>query len=192
MIYISYRLTLMPLAQAVAWLNKSELDYLSTVSMKRALQFANGRALLRRMLEQKMAINSAQINIDLPSEQAPKITVAGQIWQLSISHSGTAIAVACSEQHQVGIDIERMKLRQFAKLSSDYAALANATESLSFYRHWTAAEAYSKLFSLPLLQVLQQPLVKELQCKHLLLSDYMLCLCSKENTVKYILYEDKL
>jgi phosphopantetheinyl transferase len=190
MIFISYRLKQMSQQQAAAWLNQTELDYLTQVSVKRAVQFANGRALLRRMLQQRLQLAPSEIVIDLPSTQAPKLSVAGKSWQLSISHSGTAIAVACSAEHVLGIDIEQLKLRQFAKFSTDYVALTNATELIPFYQQWTAVEAYSKFSGLPLLTVLQQPLTKQVQFKHLLLSGFMLCLCRQHTDAEYLLYED--
>ncbi|MGI5310495.1 hypothetical protein, partial [Rheinheimera sp. WS51] len=68
-------------------------------------------------------------------------------------------------------------------------ALTNVENLTGFYQSWTTAEAYSKLTSTPLLEVLQQSLAKNMQYKYLFLSEYMLCLCCEQEKAEYIIEE---
>ncbi|CAM3691451.1 4'-phosphopantetheinyl transferase family protein [Rheinheimera salexigens] len=192
MILLSYRLQLLSLQQCRQHLTNKEWQYAQTLSQKRQLQFCNGRALTRQLLQQHFCYSVASVAIELPSDKAPALTVCHQPWHLSISHSGQVVAVAVSKKSRLGLDVEKIKSRNIAEFSAEYAALTNADNLTAFYRCWTAAEAYSKYSAEPLLSVLQQPLAKEVQYKHLLLSGYMLCLCSKQNNVQYLIYEDNI
>lgn len=189
-IWLGYRLSLQSLAQCRPWLTPDEWQFVSQATDKRARQFANGRALIRRVLQQQLAIAPHQIQITLPDGAAPQLQVLGQRWHLSISHAGQAVSVAISEIHASGVDIEQHKPRQFAQLSQHYAALAQASDSSTFYRCWTAAEAYSKASAQSVWQVLAQPLPVTVQYHHLELADYTLCLCYLSPPVRIITFTD--
>lgn len=192
MIWLSYRLQLLPLQQCRQFLTNAEWQYAQTLSQKRALQFSNGRALTRQLLQRYHSYDLVEVAIELPADKAPTLIVGQQIWQLSISHSGQAIAVAVSKTHRLGLDIEQIKPRKFESFKAEYLALANVENLTGFYQSWTAAEAYSKLTAIPLLEVLQQSLAKDMQYKYLFLSEYMLCLCSKQDNILYIIDEVSL
>jgi phosphopantetheinyl transferase len=189
-IWLGYRLSLHSLSQCQPWLTPDEWQFVRQATDKRARQFANGRSLIRRLLQQQLAIAPPQIQITLPDGTAPQLLVRGQRWHLSISHAGQAVSVAISQAHAPGIDIEQTKPRQFAQLSQHYAALAQASDCSTFYRLWTAAEAYSKASAQSIWQVLAQPLPATAQYHHLELTDYTLCLCYLSPPVSIITFTD--
>lgn len=191
-IWVSYRLTPQLLPQCLPLLTKAEQHYAFTARDKRAQQFANGRALLRSVLQHQLQIAAKDIAVTLPSQDAPQLTVNGERWNLSISHSHHAVAVAVSHNSAVGIDIERTKPRNFSALSREYAALHGAESCDEFYRRWTAVEAYSKTNKQTLISVLQQPLPQKPIFKHLPLPGYMLCLCNQPEFVGITIIEDTL
>ncbi|MEH8017116.1 hypothetical protein MN202_07730 [Rheinheimera muenzenbergensis] len=182
MITLAYRLTLQSVEQCQSWLTATEWQYCQALSRNRQLEFSNGRALVRQLLSQNPAQAIVDIAIDLPSDKAPALLLQGKPIQLSISHSGTAIAVAVSEQ-PIGLDIEQTKLRDFTALAQQFPALANATTLQQFYQHWTGCEAYSKCTGLTIWQVLQQPLPEDISLYYLPLSNYMLCLCYQDTSL---------
>lgn len=181
MIALAYRLQILSVKECRQWLHDSEWQYSLTLSAKRASEFCNGRALIRQLLLQQNDLVVADIDIELPSDRAPAMSVKGKKVVLSISHSRQAVAVAYSLKQPVGLDLEYIKLRDFAQLSSGYAALSAVNDSTRFYQNWTAAEAYSKFSQQPLLSVLAHPLPQHIQLRHLELPGYMLCLCYKHS-----------
>jgi len=190
-IWVAYRLKQHLLPQCLPLLDKVEQQYALVARDKRAHQFANGRALLRSVLQQQLKIAATDIHVALPTQDAPQLTVCGEPWRLSISHSHHAIAVAVSRNYSVGIDLEQLKPRNFSELSRDYIALKGAESSEDFYRRWTAAEAYSKLSKQPLIIVLQQPFPTSPIIKHLPLPGYMLCLCYQHESAEIIIAEEQ-
>lgn len=192
MIWLGYRLQLLSVAACQPWLSVGEYQYAQQLGAKRALQFSNGRALTRQLLQQQLTLKQADIDISLPSEQAPSLQLQGIPWQLSISHSGNAVAVALSPSARLGVDIERLKPRQFADFCQQYPTLAGAADSERFYRAWTAAEACSKYHQQPLLDLLQQPADTALTHYYLPLPGYMLCLVHSNNSTDISVYGDEL
>lgn len=192
MIWLSYRLQLRSVAACQPWLTADEYQYVQQLGAKRAQQFSNGRALARQLLQQQQTLTPADIDISLPSAQAPTLQLQGVPWQLSISHSGSAVAVALSLSERLGVDIERRKPRQFADFCQQYPALAGAEDPERFYRAWTAAEACSKYHQQPLLDLLQQPADTTLAHYYLPLPGYMLCLVHSNNSTDISVYGDEL
>ena len=175
-IWLGYR-NLLPLNTCLSWLAEHELEYCKQASVKRALQFANGRALVRQILQQQGFV-PIDIELALPNEQAPELRINGQRWQLSISHSGQAVAVAFSPAVQLGVDIEQLKVRDWSILAEPYPLLQGVSDLSEFYQCWTAAEAYCKATGSTIWQVLQQPLPQTPRYQHIALDGYALCLCS--------------
>jgi phosphopantetheinyl transferase len=191
-IWLGYSLQLLTLQQCARWLTQDEQHYHSQLSAKRAVQFANGRALLRRTLHQQFQTACTDVQVSLPDGKAPTLTLGGQPWQLSISHSAQAVAVAFSHKGKLGLDIEQLKPRDYAEFSRQYPALSGSTQADDFYQRWTAAEAYSKLSNKALLDVLQHPLTGNYTLKHLPLSGYMLCLCYQHETAGITIIEERI
>ena len=190
MIWLGYRLQLWPQAQCRSHLTDAEWHYASSLSARRSLQFCNGRALARQLLQRHQAISPVGVRISLPSDAAPALMVGDERWQLSISHSAQAIAVAVSRTTKLGLDIEQLKPRNVADFSREYPALAGVTDQLVFYQRWTAAEAYSKYSGQPLLQVLQHSLPTDLPTHYLPLNGYMLCLSYQHADAELTITED--
>ena len=190
MIWLGYRLQLWPKAQCRSSLTEAEWQYANSLSTKRSLQFCNGRALARQLLQRYQAISPVGVGISLPSDAAPTLMVRNELWQLSISHSAQAIAVAVSRTNKLGLDIEQLKPRNTADFSREYPALAGASDQLAFYQRWTAAEAYSKYSGQPLLQVLQHSLPTDLPTHYLPLNGYMLCLSYQHADAELTITED--
>lgn len=190
MIWLSYRLQLLSTGQCRGGLTADEWHYALSLSEKRSRQFCNGRALTRRLLQRYHAVKPADVQIDLPSDTAPSLTINGERWQLSISHSAQVIAVAVSCTNRLGVDIEQLKTRNISEFSREFAALAGAVDEHTFYQHWTAAEAYSKYSGKPLLQVLYSPQPEQISRQYLSLNGYMLCLVCQQPDAEIILYED--
>jgi phosphopantetheinyl transferase len=180
MIWLAYRVTMLPPQQCRGWLNADEWHYAGNCGAKRAQQFCNGRMLIRQLLQQQLGLAPADVGIGLPSEQAPKLVVNGQAMQLSLSHSAQAVAVAVSASQAIGLDVEQTRSRNFAELAAQYPALQPCFSADSFYRRWTAAEAYSKFSQQSLLKVLAEPLPQNIRLTHLPLPGYMLCLCYQD------------
>lgn len=190
MIWLSYRLQLLSTAQCQSSLTAQEWHYANNLSEKRRRQFCNGRALTRQLLRQYHGVDHSDILIDLPTNNAPNLMVSGESWQLSISHSAQAIAVAISRTIRLGLDIEQLKGRNITEFCRQFTALAGAVDEHSFYQHWTAAEAYSKYSGEPLFQVLHSPQPEQISHQYLLLNGYMLCLVCQQTDAEIILYED--
>ncbi|QBL10713.1 hypothetical protein E0Z06_14870 [Rheinheimera sp. D18] len=191
MILLGYRLQLLPLLQCQAYLTNIEWQYAQTLTNKRALQFCNGRALIRQLLLRYHGISYNNIAIDLPTDKAPTLRVLSEPWQLSISHSAQAIAVAISQTNRLGLDIEQIKARNITEFITEYPALAGAKNLTEFYQHWTAAEAYSKYSGEPLLNLLQQSVKLTEPQYHLSLHGYMLCLTYQYADAKLEINEQK-
>jgi hypothetical protein len=177
MIWLAYRVTMLPPQQCRGWLDADEWLYAGNCGVKRALQFCNGRMLIRQLLQQQLGLAPAEVSIGLPSDQAPQLVVNGRAIQLSVSHSAQAIAVAVSSTQPLGLDVEQTRSRNFVELAAQHPALQPCAGADSFYRRWTAAEAYSTFSQQPLLAVLAQPLPQNIRLTHLPLPGYMLCLC---------------
>lgn len=184
MLLLGYRLQLQPLPDCRNWLSAEEWQYSCQVSAKRAAQFANGRALLRQLLLHYAVSDLDGSVVSLPNANAPTIYVAGLQAYMSISHSGSAVAVAYSQAGPVGVDIERCKPRNYQALAQAYPALAGVNSLPEFYQRWTKVEALSKLQQQPLLAMLQQELTAELSFFQLDLPGFALSVCSNtENPV---------
>ncbi|WP_205311758.1 4'-phosphopantetheinyl transferase family protein [Rheinheimera maricola] len=190
MIWLGYRLQLRPKAQCRSSLTDTEWQYANSLSTKRSLQFCNGRALARQLLLRYQGVSPANADISLPSDAAPALKVCSELWQLSISHSAQAIAVAVSRTNKLGLDIEQLKPRNTDDFSREYPALTGATDQLAFYQRWTAAEAYSKYSAVPLLQVLRHSLPADLPTHYLPLNGFMLCLTYQHADAGLTITED--
>ncbi|MEM1434021.1 MAG: hypothetical protein AAGG11_08215 [Pseudomonadota bacterium] len=72
---------------------------------------------------------------------APRLAGSAD-WHLSLSHSGTEIAAAAARNLAIGIDLERHRPRDFARL--DRLLGWTASSPMAFYPRWTLAEALYK------------------------------------------------
>ena len=138
----------------LSWLSPQELArYRRFLRPQRQRQFLLGRALLRTLLGQALALPAASIVLEERPGQAP-LAPAGAP-HFSLSHSGHWIACTLSEQIAVGLDIEVMDqerdLPALARqafgdaVAEGLAAMAHAEQVASFYRRWSEYEARYKL-----------------------------------------------
>ncbi|MCB5213015.1 hypothetical protein LHL18_05905 [Rheinheimera aquimaris] len=190
MIWLNYRLKMLSPLHCQSWLTDTEWQYAQTLSEKRARQFCNGRALVRKMLQHIQATGTNDIAISLPSDKAPTLIVGVKHWYLSLSHSKEAIAAAISVNEKIGLDIEQIKPRQFKQLQQGHTALQHAPDLNTFYQQWTLAEAYSKYSGNALLGVLRHGISGKIRHKHFPLPGYMLCLVHQNNDTEITLCED--
>ena len=181
MIMLAWRLNMHKVQQCRNWLTDTEWQYSLSLTAKRQQEFCNGRAMVRQLLQHKKLAEPHQVMIDLPSTKAPHLYLPAAQAELSISHSGTAVAVAISN-HVLGLDIEQQKPRDFNSLRQPFPALQGGETLYDFYRRWTACEAYSKYSGQPLTQVLKQPLPEDISLFYLPLTNYVLCLCYRGDT----------
>ena len=93
--------------------------------------------LVDKFLEEVYGIESREIVFD---EGKPILIDGGK--HFSISHSGDLIAIAFSDSN-CGVDIEKIKLREFQSISERMGFEANTLGE--FYEEWTRYEALYKL-----------------------------------------------
>ncbi len=110
-------------------------------SMKRFVQHALGRYLIKTAAQEIYRIENTEITIE---NDKPKFKHGGICF--SISHSGKYIAAAF-DRAECGLDIEEMKPRDLEALSKRYEREFTSTED--FYKFWTEYEAEIKLQQSP-------------------------------------------
>jgi len=128
-------------------------------------RFVVSRAFRRRVLGSEA---------EILTEDSGRPYVKGNPVFFSISHSGNILVMAV-DSYSVGIDVEFMKVRDFARLSSRFFGEC-IKDREAFYRRWTCFEAGLKLAGLPLFS----KTVSEPEYLHSeLLGDCMLSVASK-------------
>jgi len=177
MIFLAYRLTLIPTAACLASLSVAEQAYSQTLSKKRCHEFVSGRALVRQLVS-AAGFRPAEVSISLPADHAPQLYLDKQPLSLSISHSRNAICAAIA-QEPIGVDLELCRPRDFSALGNQYFALESCRSEREFYQLWTACEAYSKYSGKRLWSVLQQALPTDISFRYFSLAENLLCLCSR-------------
>ena len=121
----------------------------------RSRQFLVGRMLLRQAVALALQVPERDITLLERPDQAPLLSIAGQLHDcgFSISHSGNWVACACSATARLGLDIEMLNgarnLRALAARSFDQDDLAwfdtQTDQVYAFYRLWSRKEARFKL-----------------------------------------------
>lgn len=152
--------------ELIAVLNpKDRKRYSELKSNRSRLQFALARWTLKQALHEL---------IKLPASHQYEIREFSD-WQaqeysddirISISHSGDLVVVAIAFTNcLLGVDVERHKKRNFDALvdgfctENEQKALANSPNKLStFYRLWTAKEAFLKASKMSMVEVCRQDL----------------------------------
>ncbi|MFB9994578.1 4'-phosphopantetheinyl transferase family protein [Deinococcus oregonensis] len=153
----------LPAAEAAAWPTHS---CLSAVESVRAQAFPDPAArglyvasvvFRRSVLGAVLQLLPARVQFELPAggnkpQLARHQNPTG--WQFNLSHSGEYAVLALVQGRAVGVDLERMRgavnwrgVAQTAFSASERAALFSALPALrldTFYRLWTAKEAYLK------------------------------------------------
>jgi|SRR5690554_406946 len=176
--------TLLPALDA--WVTEAERQVAQTYrQVPRQQQFLAGRGLLRWLVCETWHCAAGAVTITRQANGAPALTVGGQLWQCSISHTKGAVLVAASPEYVVGVDIERIKPRKrLADLVNQYRngffADVNADNWEQFYQRWTLAEAVTKAEQGLLLATLKRPVEDYAEhATHTIAGDYVLCCYSK-------------
>lgn len=155
--------TLLPALEA--WVTQAEREAAHTYrQLPRQQQYLAGRGLLRRLVCQTWHCAAGAVAITRQENGAPLLTVGGQAWQCSISHTKGAVLVAASPEFVMGVDVELIKPRKrLAELVKQYQhgffADVDATNWPQFYQRWTLAEAVTKAEQGLLLNTLKRPVV---------------------------------
>ncbi|WP_319782200.1 4'-phosphopantetheinyl transferase family protein [Oceanisphaera sp. IT1-181] len=149
-------------------------ESLSTPERVRLAQIANpvpaklfllGRYLLRQLLAPKLLLSPSQISISINNKGKPTLfrpemcrpdkllpNRLNPSWHFNISHTGSLLALAISNQAPLGVDLESRQLSntQIQRLARRYfsedeqAWLAQHPEPEHFLRLWTIKEAVLK------------------------------------------------
>lgn len=140
--------------QSAAWLSAGERERLALMrSPARSDQFLAGRLLARQLVAERCGRALNHIHLDAT---APRVAVdidETPLCHLSISHTGTYLAVALGSD-PVGVDCERLKERRnWHAMVEQYFApgevaclqeMAPTEAAREFVRIWTTKEALSK------------------------------------------------
>ncbi|WP_194756909.1 4'-phosphopantetheinyl transferase family protein [Aliidiomarina indica] len=142
------------------YLHSVELEYAcQQKNIKRAWEFALGRALVRYLVAQTGNLCFDGIEISLPSLSPPSLSVNRSPWHLSISHSEGAILAAVSRDNSVGVDIQfTSKNRNTSAFITEYSVFKDCTVD-TFYSRWVALEAYAKFNKIAVVELLNQPFI---------------------------------
>src|SRR5690554_4794361 len=153
--------TLLPALDA--WVTEAERQVAQTYKqVPRQQQFLAGRGLLRWLVCNTWHCAAGAVTITRQANGAPLLSVGGQHWQCSISHTKGAALVAASPAYMVGVDIEKVKPRKrLAELVANYQdgffSDMSAAHWQLFFKRWTLAEAVTKAEQGLLLQTLKRP-----------------------------------
>ncbi|CUA87376.1 4'-phosphopantetheinyl transferase family protein [Pseudidiomarina woesei] len=172
--------TLLPALEA--WVTQAEREAAQIYrQLPRQQQYLAGRGLLRRLVCETWHCAAGAVSITRQENGAPLLTVGGNVWQCSISHTKGAVLVAASPEFVVGVDVELIKPRKrLADLVSQYQhgffADVNAENWSQFYQRWTLAEAVTKAEQGLLLNTLKRPVANYgQQAVHQCEQQFMFC-----------------
>lgn len=165
--------------QASHILSDLEQARLANISHPQQAQlFLLGRYLARHLLSSVLQVAPEQINIRVDAKGKPQLEHAG--YHFNISHSGSLLALAVSNQGSVGIDIEGRQLSsvQIQRLAKRYfnadeqAWLAQHSSVSHFLQLWTIKEAVVKAAGTGLANQVQQVLWQPPQAHAALLQQH--------------------
>lgn len=138
MIYYTYIDSRVPVVNKLITEWSTEEDRLHAEKRKNKVAARNSLA-ARALLRKNISYNG---KISISDSGKPFIEAGPNI---SISHSVDMVAVAWCEQALVGIDIEKWRVRDFAKLANyAFGPDEQKTEATEFYKIWTIREAVAK------------------------------------------------
>src|SRR5262249_15236412 len=139
-------------ARALGLLGAAEQARLAGMPPERGEAFLFGRSALRIVLA--AALGRAPTSLEIEPTPSGKPALRGRGAQVNVSHSGTWIALAVSENLPVGFDIEAARetpraldlARRFFSADENgfLAGLAQAELNQAFLKIWTAKEALLK------------------------------------------------
>ena len=163
----------------IFYLKKNEI--LNKIGLNELEKFSDGKNFsnIERYIEHLCwlyLVNFAaknHLNINNPKiiYNGKKPILQSQEYNFSVTHSENIVAVGFSK-HKIGIDIEKMKNRNFEKLARRYNISPNKED---FYKFWTTYEAEIKLGD-KAKNIFSQIIEK----------DYMLtCICNSKDKIDF-------
>ena len=138
------------------WLHGAEKNrYNRYQSQSQREHFLFGRVLLKSILSQYAGCAPADLKFEIDSRGKPLLSSNNPLClSFNLSHSGNRAVVAVSKNHDLGVDLEHMKMeRAISKIAQRYFSLSEvkALENLSkatkiqrFYELWTLKESVVK------------------------------------------------
>lgn len=165
-------------AEDASCLPANELQQIETISndAARRKQLAS-RSCLRKVLAYYLQTKCKEIPIRRTEFGKPYLTEQGYFFNLS--HSAERIAIAISDIGELGLDIERIRLRKSlpalarrcfaAEELSYWDGLADDDRVRQFYRFWTAKEALVKATGRGLAQGMNQVVINPVKQDEFLL-----------------------
>src|SRR5581483_7894148 len=116
-------------------------------------RFVACRAVLRRILAERLILSPAEIEFDYGEHGKPGLVTDNHPLSFNVSHSDDAALIALSWNCDVGVDLEFDDDRDWRPLARRFFAAAEweqleslppALQRTGFYRVWTCKEAYLK------------------------------------------------
>jgi len=124
------------------------------VDRRRGRHWLVGRAILREVLGDYTGLSAGAIEIIAEPGRKPRLPGSPPPLHFNLSHSGSVIVVAVTDDREVGVDVERVDprldidviTRRFLSTSerAHLHALSGVERRVSFFRLWTAREACLK------------------------------------------------
>jgi 4'-phosphopantetheinyl transferase len=122
------------------------------------LRFLTGRTLIRAIAGRWLGVEPERVVLDASCYECGKPhgkprVVADDSPEVSISHSGSLVALAVVGGAPVGIDVEQIRAAEVAELArmvisarerADFAALADNDRQGGFFTYWSRKEAVVK------------------------------------------------
>jgi 4'-phosphopantetheinyl transferase len=122
------------------------------------LRFLTGRTLIRAIAGRRLSVEPERVVLDASCYECGKPhgkprVVAENPPEVSISHSGSLVALAVVAGAPVGIDVEQIRAAEVDELArmvisaperADFAALADNDRQAGFFTYWSRKEAVVK------------------------------------------------
>lgn len=145
-------------------LSTDELLRLGRISHASARQaFLRSRAATRRILGEYLSCPARQISFSYNPNGKPGFEDHSQTLDFNVSHSGQHCLIAVAKGHQLGVDIEPVRMgRDYQALArrfftpAEIRMLSSSSDESMFYRIWTLKEAHIKARGLKLLDGLDR------------------------------------
>jgi 4'-phosphopantetheinyl transferase len=123
------------------------------------LRFLTGRTLIRAIAGRRLDVEPERVALDASCYECgkphgkPRVVASPNPPEVSISHSGSLVALAVVAGAPVGIDVEQIRAAEVGDLArmvisaaerADFAALAENDRQSGFFTYWSRKEAVVK------------------------------------------------
>ncbi|GHC88057.1 4'-phosphopantetheinyl transferase family protein [Streptomyces flavofungini] len=146
-------------SSAAAVLTPDERNRAVRMAARPGQRFVASRIFLRCLLSHRLGLPPARVPLRLSPHGKPYLAaVAGETWDVSLSHAGDTLAVAIARDRAVGVDIEPNRPQPamndiadgfFTPVERRYLrSQPTDRQPTCFQLIWTAKEAYAKALGL--------------------------------------------